>query len=71
MLTYRINVVRLDGRLFRCKEVECADDEEAVVKAMQAAAGHAVEIWDHKRFVARAPMASILPFVRSKTDFDD
>jgi hypothetical protein len=71
MPAYRINVVRLDGCLFRARDIECADDEEAVAKAMQAANGYAVEIWDQKRLVARAPMASILPFIRTKTDFDD
>jgi hypothetical protein len=71
MPAYRITVVRLDGRLFRARDIECADDEEAVAKAMQAANGYAVEIWHQKRLVARAPMASILPFIRTKTDFDD
>ena len=55
MPAYRITVVRLDGRLFRARDIEYADDEEAVVKSTQAADGHAVEIWDHKRFVARLP----------------
>jgi hypothetical protein len=35
--------------------VECADDKEAVEKAVELAAGFDVEIWDHKRFVARLP----------------
>jgi len=33
--------------------VECVDDNEAVDKAMQLANGLALEIWDHKRRVAR------------------
>ena len=52
MPTYQINIIRLDGRLFRARDIEYADDEEAVVKSTQAAD---VEIWDHKRFVARLP----------------
>ena len=36
--------------------VECADDEEAVEKAMQLAGGLDVEIWDHKRLVAPLPV---------------
>ena len=34
--------------------VECANDKEAVEKAAQLAAGFDVEIWDHKRFVAKS-----------------
>ena len=36
--------------------LECADDEEAVEKAMQSAGGLDVEIWDHKRLVAPLPV---------------
>ena len=35
--------------------VECVDDNEAVDKAMQLANGLDLEIWDHKRRVARIP----------------
>lgn len=35
--------------------MECADDKEVAEKAMRAADGLDVEIWDHKRFVARLP----------------
>ena len=35
--------------------MECADDKEAVERAAQLGDGLAVEIWDHKRFVARLP----------------
>jgi hypothetical protein len=34
---------------------ECADDKEAVVKAMQLAGGLDVEIWDDKRLVTPLP----------------
>jgi hypothetical protein len=39
--------------------VECADDKEAVEKAMQLASGFDVEIWDHKRLVT--PLLGIPP----------
>jgi len=35
--------------------VECVDDAEVVTKAMLIAGGLDLEIWDHKRFVARLP----------------
>jgi hypothetical protein len=35
--------------------VECVDDKEAVDKAMHLANGRDLEIWDHKRMVARLP----------------
>jgi len=54
-MTYRIHVVGRDGHPLRTEVVECADDKEALDKAIQIANGHDVEIWDHKRFVARIP----------------
>ena len=36
--------------------VECADDKEAVEKAMQLAGDLDVEIWDHRRLVASLPV---------------
>ena len=35
--------------------VECADDQEATHKALQAVDGHNVELWELSRFVARFP----------------
>ena len=55
-ITYRINTIGHDGYLFGTPKVaECADDKEAVEKAIQLANDRDVEIWDHKRFVARLP----------------
>jgi hypothetical protein len=55
-ISYRIHTIGHDGYLFGTPKVaECADDKEAVEKATQLAAGLDVEIWDHKRFVARLP----------------
>jgi hypothetical protein len=35
--------------------VECADEQEAIGKALQAANGKAVELWDGARLIARFP----------------
>jgi hypothetical protein len=53
---YRVYMVGRDGRfLGPPKEVECADDEEIVVKAMRMTSGLDLEIWDHTRLVVRLP----------------
>ena len=55
-ISYRIHVIgRGGGFLGAAEVVECADDKEAVERAAQLACGLAVEIWNHKRFVARLP----------------
>jgi hypothetical protein len=56
MIIYRICKIGRDGRFSGPPAVvECADDAEAVDKALQLTEGLHVEIWDHKRFVARLP----------------
>jgi hypothetical protein len=35
--------------------VECADDQEAIGKAAQAANGKAVELWNGPRLIVRFP----------------
>jgi hypothetical protein len=35
--------------------VDCADDQEAIGKASQAANGKAVELWEGPRFIVRFP----------------
>jgi hypothetical protein len=58
-VSYRIYTVGRGGHFLGAPDVvECADDKEAVDKAMQLAGGLDVEIWDHKRFVARVPWQS-------------
>jgi hypothetical protein len=45
---YRVYTVGRDGRfLGPPKEMECADDEEIVIKALRMASGLDLEIWDH------------------------
>jgi hypothetical protein len=54
MTQYRICTVGRDGRFTGPAQVaECANDQEAVERAIQAANGLVIEIWDYKRFVAR------------------
>ena len=51
--TYCIYTIGRGGHFLGAAEVvECADDKEAIDKATQPD-GLDVEIWDHKRFVAR------------------
>jgi hypothetical protein len=55
-ISYRVYLIGRGGHLSGGPEVvECTDDKEAVEKALQLANGLDVEIWDHKRFVARLP----------------
>ena len=54
-ITYRIYTIGRDGLFKNIEVVECADDREAVDRAIRAADGFDVEIWDYKRFVARLP----------------
>jgi hypothetical protein len=56
MPKYRIFTVGRDAHFSGVPQtVECADDKEAVEKAMQLANGLDLEIWDHERMVARLP----------------
>jgi hypothetical protein len=56
-LSYRTYTIGRGGHFLGGPEVvECADDKEAVVKAMQLAGGLDVEIWDDKRLVAPLPV---------------
>ena len=55
-ISYRIYTIGRGGDFLGGPDVvECADDKEAVEKAMQLAGGLDVEIWDHKRLVAPLP----------------
>jgi|HubBroStandDraft_5_1064220.scaffolds.fasta_scaffold232430_2 hypothetical protein len=59
MNTYRINTIGPNGYLARSEVAECANDEAVVQKALGEANGSVIEIWDHKRFVARLPGATL------------
>jgi hypothetical protein len=56
MRAYRIYVVTKEGRIAGPPQViECADDQEAMGKAVQHTNGKAVELWNGARLVARFP----------------
>ena len=56
MPAYRIYSEGDDGNFSSAPDfVECADDREAVDKAIQGMNGHALEIWEHDRLVAQLP----------------
>ena len=55
-IKYRVYMVGRDGRfLGPAKELECADDEEIVAKAMRMGSSLDLEIWDDTRLVVRLP----------------
>lgn len=56
MSTYRIFTIGEDQHFTGMPVlVDCADDNAAVDKAMQLVDGHDLEVWDHKRMIARLP----------------
>jgi hypothetical protein len=53
---YRIYATRPEGPISALPFiVECADDQEAIDKAVQAVNGKAVELWEGNRFIVRFP----------------
>ena len=53
MPSYDIYTVGSDGRLIAVEELECADDQEAIKKATQAAKGSGIELREGGRCVVR------------------
>jgi hypothetical protein len=53
MPDYRIYAVGSDGRLIAVKDLDCADDQEAIKKATQAAKGSGIELREGERCVVR------------------
>jgi hypothetical protein len=53
MPAYRLYVVGSDGRLIASEDIECADDQEAIKKAAQAAKHSGIELWERGRCVDR------------------
>jgi hypothetical protein len=53
MPEYRIYTVGSDGHFIGGKNIECADDQEAIRIAQEAADGRAIELWDRGRFITR------------------
>jgi hypothetical protein len=55
MPAYRIYTVDYNGHFVGAKDIECADDREAVIQAFQAIHVNDVELWQQDRLVARLP----------------
>jgi hypothetical protein len=53
MPDYRIYAVGSDGRLIAVEDLGCADDQEAIKKATQAAKGSDIELREGERCVVR------------------
>jgi hypothetical protein len=50
---YRVYPVGESGHYIGRLEIDCPDDETALGRAKEIADGHAVELWEGKRFIAR------------------
>jgi hypothetical protein len=56
MPSYRIYNIDFNGHFWGVpKDIECADDAEAIQQAILAINGRDVELWQLDRFVARLP----------------
>jgi hypothetical protein len=56
MPEYRIYTILEGGRIAGPSDnVDCADDDEAVNKAIQLANGSEQEVWNNARLIARIP----------------
>jgi hypothetical protein len=64
MPTYRICTIGSDGSLIAGEDIECADDQEAIEKASQAAKDSGVELWQRDHCVIQLLPALNFPSVR-------
>jgi hypothetical protein len=56
MPAYRVYVLTTDGHIAGPAQViECADDQEAIGKAVPLTNGKSVELWQGARFIVRFP----------------
>ncbi len=53
MPDYCIHVVGSDGGFAVSEDIDCADDQEAIRMAAQAALSNSVELWEQGRCVVR------------------
>ena len=53
MTHYRAYAVQFDGDFDGYQSLNCADDEDAIVKARQLAERSAIELWSGERFITR------------------
>jgi hypothetical protein len=61
MPDYRIYAVGSDGRLMAVEDLDCADDQEAIKQATQAAKGSGIELRESERCVVRLLPAAPSP----------
>jgi hypothetical protein len=52
---YRVYKLGHDGRIFGYEPLVCADDAEAIKRAMAVLEANDLELWSGNRFVARLP----------------
>ena len=55
MTHYRLYLLDDGNHIRRAFDLDCADDDEAVKTAETYVDGHAVELWERTRKVARMP----------------
>jgi hypothetical protein len=55
MPEYRIYTVDYNCHRVDAKNIECADDQEAVQQALRTVTSYDVEVWQRDRFVALLP----------------
>ena len=53
MSEYRIYTVGSDGSCLASEDIECADDQEAIKKAVQATKDSSIELWERGRCVVQ------------------
>ena len=53
MTVFRIYTLGLDACFIHAKDIECADEQEAIQKAQQGVARRDVELWQRDRFITR------------------
>ena len=53
MPVFRIYTQGLDARFTDAKDIECADEQEAIQKAQEALDGRDIELWERDRFITR------------------
>ena len=55
MKTYRVYLLDEAGHIRRAREMDCANDGEAIARARLLAAQQGVEVWERARLVSSLP----------------
>jgi hypothetical protein len=53
MTDYRVYIIGGDGHFVRAIQLDCPDDHAAIKSAKQFVNGHAIELWQRDRLIAR------------------